>query len=154
MASIVINVNDGGRGHHLHRRRPHRHHIRVWLAVGDVAVQMIPNGVIHMAFTLDAGKIENLAIELLDQNGKTMLVNPIPDSPPQWAQTNPAAETLTQAADGMTASVTGNDAGGDDVIQLTVMVNGISFVATVDAKINPRVPVQTLTSVGIIATPA
>ncbi len=148
-------------GHHHHRRfhhhrshRRHHHHIRVALVIGNVAVELIPNGVIHMAYTLDVGKSENLAIEYLDQEGKPMLVTPTPDSPPVWAQTNPAAELLTPAPDGNTAVATGNQVGGADTIQMTVMVGGISFQATVDATVNAVVPSQTLTSVGIVATPA
>lgn len=147
-------------GHHHHRRfhhhrshRRHHHHIRVALVIGNVAVELIPNGVIHMAYTLDAGKSENLAIEYLDQNGSPMAVAPVPDSPPAWAQTNPSAESLTPAADGNTAVATGL-AAGSDTIQLTVMVGGKSFQATVDATINAVVPSQTLTSVGIVASAA
>lgn len=138
--------------HHRHHRR-HHHHIRVVLIVGNVAVELIPNGVTHMAFTLDVGKTENLSIEYLDQDGKPMLVTPSLDSPPSWAQTTPATETLTAAADGNTATATGLAAGAD-TIQLTVMVGGRSFVATVDSTVDAVVSPQTLTSVGIVATPA
>ena len=147
-------MSDHRRFHHHRSHRRHNHHIRVALVIGNVAVELIPNGAIHMAFTLDAGKTENLAIEYLDANGAPMLVTPTPDSPPAWAQTNPAADTLTPAADGNTATSTGLPAGGTDTIQLTVIVGGHTFQATVDATINPAVAAQVLTSVGIVATAA
>jgi hypothetical protein len=144
------------RFHHHRSHRRHHHHIRVALVIGNVAVELFPNwiGVIHMAFTLDAGKTENLAIEYLDANGSPMLVTPTPDSPPAWGQTNPAADTLTPSADGNKAAVTGSDAGGSDTIQLTVIVAGVTYQATVDGTMNPAVPAQVLTSVRISATPA
>jgi hypothetical protein len=144
------------RFHHHRSHRRHHHHIRVALVIGNVAVELFPKwiGVTHMAFTLDAGKTENLAIEYLDINGSPMLVTPTPDSPPAWGQTNPAADTLTPSADGNTATALGLDAGGSDTIQLTVIVAGVTYQATVDATVNPGTPAQVLTSVRIAATPA
>jgi len=106
-----------------------------------------------MAYTLDVGKTELFAIEFLDQDGKPMEKTPTPDAPPSWAQTDPSAESLTPAADGMTAQATGL-AAGSDTIQLSLSVGGQSFTATVDATVNAVQPSQTLTSIGIVATPA
>ena len=111
-----------------------------------------------MAFTLDAGKTENLAIEYLDANGSPMLVAPKPDSllggqlNPAWGQTNPAAETLTPSADGNTATAVGL-ALGTDTVEVDLTVGGIAFRATVDATITGP-PAQVLTSIAIVATPA
>ena len=153
MKKVVIVLPEYLGKHHHPRRRHHRHHIRVWLAVGDVAVQLIPNGGIHMSYTLDVGKTENLAIEFLDQNDQPMVATPKPDSPAAWSQLDPSIQALIAAADGNTATATGL-AAGSDTIQLTVIVGGQTFVATMDAVVNAAVPTQTLTSVGIIATPA
>ena len=141
------------RFHHHRRHRRHHHHIRVALILGNVAVELIPNGVIHMAFTLDVGKMENLAIAYFDQNGQPMVTTPTPDAAPPWSQTTPATEDLVAAADGLTAVAQGI-AAGTDTIKVDLMVGGVSFSATVDVTVNPVVAAQTLTSIGIVATPA
>ena len=147
-------MSHGRRFHHHRRHRRHHHHIRVALVInGDFAVELIPNGVIHMSYTLDVGKTENLAIEYLDQNGQPMVPTPTPDSPAAWSQLDPTIQDLTAAADGNTATATGLKA-GSDTLQLTVIVGGQTFVATMDAVVNAVVPAQTLTSVNIVATPA
>lgn len=105
-----------------------------------------------MAYTLDVGKTELFAIEFLDQNGQPMGPTPTPDSPPSWAQTDPSIQSLTSAPDGLTAQATGL-AAGSDTIQLSLSVGGQSFTATVDATVNAVQPTQTLTSIGIVATP-
>jgi len=67
------------------------------------------------AVTMVVGHTDNLSIVYLDQHGNPMLVTPIPDSPPTWAQTDPSVATLTVAADGMTASEKAVAAGSDVV---------------------------------------
>lgn len=106
-----------------------------------------------MAYTLDVGKTELFAIEFLDQDGKPMDPTPRPDAPPSWAQTDPGVESLSPSPDGMNAQASGL-AAGTDTIQLSLSVGGQSFTATVDATVNAVQPTQTLTSIGIVATPA
>jgi hypothetical protein len=147
-------MSHGSRFHHHRRHRRHHHHIRVAIVVnGTFAVELIPNGVIHMAYTLDAGKTENFAIEVLDQNGQPITA-PVFDAPPSWADSNPAAQTLTAAADGLTASALGLDAGGQDIVQMQCAIGGASFTATVDGTVTPAAPKQVPTTVNIVATPA
>ncbi len=106
-----------------------------------------------MAYTLDVGKTELLAISYLDQDGKEMLPAPTPDAPPVWSQLTPASETLTAAADGNTATAVGL-AAGTDTVEVDLTVGGISFKATIDATINVVAPpAQVLTSIAIVATP-
>ncbi len=137
------------------RHRRNRHHIgSVWFAIGNVAVGLIENGVTLMDFTLDVGKTENLGIVYKDENGQVMSPAPTPDLPPAWAQTSPASDTLTAAADGNSATALGL-AAGIDTIQMTVVVGGTVFVAVSNATINAVAPpAPVLTSVEISATPA
>jgi hypothetical protein len=142
------------RFHHHRRYRRHHHHIRVVLVInGMFAVELPRNEVIHMAYTLDVGKTENFSIEFLDQDGKAMERTPTPDSPPAWADSNTAAQTLTAAPDGLTASAVGV-AAGSGTVQVQLLVAGSQFTATMDYTINAVQPSQTLTSIGIVATPA
>ena len=142
-----------GRFHHSLRWRRHRHHIRVILIVGNVAVEIPADGVIHVATSLNVGQTVPLSISYLDQNGQPMVPTPTPDSPAAWSQLDPTIQDLIAAQDGNTATATGLKA-GSDTLQLTVIVGGQTFVATMDAVVNAVVPAQTLTSVNIVATPA
>lgn len=104
-----------------------------------------------MASSMNVGQTTALSIEYLDQDGKPMATIPTADSAPVWAQTTPATEQLVPAADGLTATAKGL-AAGSDTIQLTVVVGGKTFQATLDMTVNAAA--QVLTSVGIVAGPA
>ena len=143
-------MNAWGRFSHGWRHRRHHPHIRVILIVGNVAVEIPVDGVIHMATSLNVGQTVPLSIKYLDQNGAEMVPTPTPDAPPAWAQTNSAAALLTASADGNTATAKGTLA-GDDVVQLDLAVGGKSFTATLDLTIVAAAPV--LTSVEIVAGP-
>ncbi len=134
------------RFHHHRHHHGHPHHLRVALVInGDFAVELIPNGVIHITkYEADSSYIEN----------GQQIVAPVFDAPPEWADLNPAAQTLTPAQDGLTASALGLDAGGTDTVRMTCSIGGTSFTATVDGTINPGVPKQVPTTVNIVATPA
>lgn len=140
----------GIRFHHHRRYRRHHHHIRVILTLGGVSVELIPNGVIHMAVTQNVGQTTAFSIEYLDQNGQKMLVTPTPDAPPQWSQTDPAIDQLTAAADGNTADAKGL-AAGTETIKLDLKVGGVDFSATIDMTVVAVVPAQVLTSIAIVA---
>ena len=86
------------------------------------------------------------SISYLDQNGNPMLVTPTPDSPPVWANTTPATETIVPSADGLTCQAT-TVAVGTDVISVTDIVAGVSFSATLAVNVT-AVP-QVLTSIAI-----
>jgi hypothetical protein len=147
---VIILPEYLGKSHHSRRRR--RKRISVWLRVGNVAVELIPNGVIHMDFTLDVGKAENLSIEVLDQNGQP-IANPVFDAPPAWSQADATIGDLAASQDGLTAVETGLKA-GTDTVQVDAVIGGITFTATATATINAVVPAQTPTSINIVATPA
>ena len=140
------------RFHHARRHRGHHHHIRVALIVGDLAVELIPNGVIHMAATQNVGQTTSFSIAYFDQNGAPMAVTPTPDATPAWSQSDPTVDTLTAAADGNTASALGLKA-GTETIEVALAVGGHSFSATIDMTVVAVVPAQTLTSIGIVASP-
>lgn len=105
-----------------------------------------------MAYTLDVGKTVNLAIEYLDQNGQPMELLP-QRATPAWAQLDNTVQDLIASADGESATATGLKA-GTDTVQVTVVVGGQTFTATMNAEVVEVVPTQTLTSIAIIATPA
>ena len=88
-----------------------------------------------------------LSIQFLDQNGHEMAVTPTPDAPPAWTNGNPAVDTLTVSADGLSASDLGVSAGAD-TIGVSLSVGGVSFAAS-DAVTVTAAP-QTLTSIAIV----
>ncbi len=106
-----------------------------------------------MASTQNVGQTTSFSIAYMDQNGQPMVPTPAPDAPPAWSQSTPATETLTAAADGNTASALGL-AAGSDTVQVTVLVGGVSFSATIDMTVNAVAPpAQVLTSIAIVAAP-
>ena len=128
------------------RRRPH---IRVILAAGNFAVELIKEDTIHMATSLKVGQTLPLSIDFLDQNGNTILTAPVPDAPPVWSSLDPAIESLTPSADGMTAEVVGLAAGADTV-KVDLQVGGVDFTATIDVTVEAVAPAQVLTSIEIV----
>lgn len=130
------------------RRHPHHHRHAPWLIVNGVAVKLIPHGVVHMAVTLSVGHTLTETIAFLDQSGNPMLVTPTPDSPPSWSDTNSAVETLSVSPDGLSFSGPAI-AAGTDVVNLTVIVGGVSFSAVENVTVTPAP--QVLTSVAIVS---
>ena len=102
-----------------------------------------------MATTIKVGQTLPLSISFLDQSGQPMATTPTPDAPPTWADTA-AVSSLTQAADGLTASLVGNAAGADTV-RVQLVVSGTPFEATIDVTVEAVAPTQTLTSIAIVA---
>lgn len=100
-----------------------------------------------MSVTLSVGHLLNMSIAYLDQHGNPMLVTPTPDSPPVWANTTQATETIVAAADGNSAVGT-PVAPGTDTVSLNVSVGGAAFPATLDVTVTPEA--QVLTSVSIV----
>ncbi len=104
-----------------------------------------------MATELKVGQSLPLSIEYLDQDGKPMLVLPALDGAPSWANTTPAAATLTAAPDGLSATELGV-AQGTDTVRVRLFVGGAQFDATLDVTVPAPVSTgQTLTSIGIVA---
>ncbi len=119
---------------------------------GDLAVELIPKGTVHMAATQDVGQTTSFSIAYFDQNGQPMAATPTPDAPPSWSQSDPAVDTLTASADGNTATALGI-AAGSETIEVDLAVGGQSFKATIDMVVNAVVPTQILASIGIVASP-
>lgn len=92
----------------------------------------------------------SLAIAFLDQNGQPMATTPKPDSPPAWSNTTPASETLAASADGLTCTDTAV-AAGTDTVNLSVVVGGKTFSASLNVTVSPAP--QVLTSVEIVPAP-
>jgi hypothetical protein len=134
----------------LHLHRLHRHPLPwVVLTVGGVSLLLTPNQEIIMGTKLSMGHTLALAIAYLDQNGNPLLVAPIPDAPPTWSNTTAATETLAASADGLTCVGTPL-APGNDTVSLGLVVNGVSFAATLGVEVDPAP--QVLTAVAIAAT--
>lgn len=105
-----------------------------------------------MATTDIVGQTLPLSLAFLDQHGQPMTVQPSVDSPPQWSNSNPAAETLSVAGDGLSATAVAI-APGVDTITVSVSVGGQSFQATLDVSVTEAG--QKLTNVQIVpGTPA
>jgi hypothetical protein len=138
---------------HKHHKHRHRHHIRVLfsVAVSDeplFAIILEPGKRVHTMTKVTVGHKIALSISYLDANGNPLLTTPTPDSPPTWANTTPATETLVASADGLSANTTAL-APGTDAVSLTVVVGGATFSASLSVEVD-AVP-QVLTSVAINA---
>jgi hypothetical protein len=103
------------------------------------------------AVNLTVGHTASFALVFLDQNDNPMLTTPTPDSPPAWTDTTPATGTLTASASGLTAQEVAVAVGTDEV-DVTVIVGGVTFKASVD--LNVQAAPQVLTSVGVTTTVA
>jgi hypothetical protein len=89
----------------------------------------VPNPNPAASVNLTVGGVATTVIEQLDTLGNQMIAPISFDAPPVWTQATPATDTLTVAGDAQSATETGLAAGGD-VITCTVMVGGVSYVAT------------------------
>jgi hypothetical protein len=96
---------------------------------------------------LTVGHTDTMGIAYFDQNGNPMLVTPTPDSPPAWANTPSADDTLVVNGPGNLTAVVTATASGTDNVTVTVVVGGKTFSASQPLNISP-VP-QVLTSVEI-----
>lgn len=127
-----------------HRR--HRHHRLRQIAI---VAFVHHHGKIHMSTAANVGQNILFAIQQFDTAGVPMPTPDAYDSSPVWSNTNPAAETITAAPDGLTA--TGSVIGaGDDTVTVTVIVGGVSFTASESVVASAVVP--KLGSIGIVAT--
>jgi hypothetical protein len=99
--------------------------------------------------TVNIGHTLNFGLSFLDQNGNPMFTTPTPDSAPVWTNTTPATETVVAAANGLTAVGT-PVAPGDDTVDVTVVVAGVSFSASQPVVVDAAP--QVLTSVAITVT--
>jgi hypothetical protein len=98
---------------------------------------------------LTVGHTMTCTIVYLDAAGNPMLTPVTPDSPPVWTGgATPAVDTMAVSADGSTDVVTAVGPGAD-TIGVTVLVGGVSFVASLNLTVNAAP--QVLTSVAINA---
>lgn len=102
-----------------------------------------------MATTDTVGQTLPLSIQYLDQHGQPMQTVPTPDAPPSWSNTTPATETLTVAADGLTATALAV-AAGTDTINLSLAVGGQTFTASLAVTVAAQP--QVLTSIEVVAS--
>jgi len=102
-----------------------------------------------MTTIVNLGHKIGLAIQFLDANGNPMLVQPIPDTAPAWSNSTPAIETLSVAANGLTATAD-PIAVGVDTISLNLSVGGIAFSAALNVEVDAAP--QVLTSIAIVPT--
>lgn len=100
-----------------------------------------------MPATFNVGQTLPLSISFLDQNGHPMATTPTPDAPPVWGDSNPAIDTLTAAADGLTASDLGV-APGADTVTVKLAVAGVTFAASLPVTV--AAAPQVLTSIEIV----
>jgi hypothetical protein len=100
-----------------------------------------------MTTVVNLGHEIGLSIQFLDQNGNIMLTQPVPDTAPAWSNSTPATETLSVAANGLTATAD-PIAVGMDTISLSLAVGGKSFSATLSVEVDAAP--QVLTSIAIV----
>lgn len=141
--------------HERHRKR-HRHprhkiHFVVLFTVNHMSFVLKPDEEIFLMTDTTVGKTLNLSIGFLDADGNSMIVTPMPDSPPIWSNTTPATTTLTPSADGLTATDLAVGVGTDS-IGAAATVGGVTFSATL--IVNVAAKPQILTSITITATEA
>lgn len=96
--------------------------------------------------TVSVGHQINCTIEFLDQNGNPMVTPPVPDAPPTWTNASTATDTLTAAANGLTATDVAV-APGTDTITVDLKVGGVDFTASVGVDVTAAP--QVLTSIAI-----
>jgi hypothetical protein len=104
-----------------------------------------------MAVTLSVGHTLTMALAFLDQSGNPMLVDPVPDAAPVWADTTAATETIVPSGSGLTCVGT-PIAVGTDTVTVTLAVGGVSFVANLDVTVSAAA--QVLTTIDITPTVA
>jgi hypothetical protein len=117
------------------------------LTVNNVGCILEPNERALLMTPVNVGHKINMSIEYLDQNGNPMLITPVPSSPPSWSNTNAAAETLAPAPDGNTCIATAI-APGSDTVNLSLMVGGQTFAASLAVTV--QTAPQVLTSIEIV----
>lgn len=93
------------------------------------------------------GKGVDIRMRFLDAGGNE--VTAVADSPPTWTN-NAALETLTVAADGLSAHATAISAGAD-TISVTAVVSGTSFSASV--IVNVLAAPVVVSSIDLVVTP-
>jgi hypothetical protein len=121
--------------------------VRVFLVIRGIAIELEPEERLLMALNMTVGQSDSINMAFLDQNGQPMATNPTPDAVPTWTNSTPATDTLTVAADGLSA----NDAAvavGTDSITATLLVGGVSFSAQLD--VNVTAPAQVFTSISLV----
>ena len=135
------------RRHHFHNHGKRR--FFAFLKINDTSILLHPNEENFMTTVLTIGHKLGLALQVLDQNGNPMLTPVTFDAAPVWANTTPATETLSAAADGQSATGT-PVAPGADLISVSFTIGGVPFSATLAVEVDaaPQVP----TSAVIVAT--
>lgn len=100
----------------------------VWFRKGELEILLRKHERLIMQQTLHVDQIDTLSIVQRDASGN--VVNVPYDAPPTWTSSNPAAATLTVAADGLTATLT--NPAVDQVTDVTVQASiaGTVFSAT------------------------
>jgi hypothetical protein len=119
---------------HWRPHRRHRYHMRVLLTVtppvGEpYSIELIPEGIIRMATTINVGQTQGYQINCLDSGGNLITPQPTFDAAPAWSDDTPATDTLTASADGLTATALGL-VGGTDTISVSLNIGGVPFSAT------------------------
>jgi hypothetical protein len=144
-----------GFGHHRrHHHHHHPHQILTYIvltisSVDDVGIVLTRNQELIAMTDVTLGHTITFGISYLDQVGNPMIVTPVPSAPATWTNTTPSTETLVVDPTGNSAVAT-TLAVGTDVVNLSVMVGGTTFMATIGVNVT-AVP-QVLTSVAISAT--
>ena len=128
------------------RNRFRIHHFHVALFVGNVGVVLHPYQEAFLMVDAKVGQSISYSLEFLDQHGQPIAVTP--DAAPEWSDTTPATEALTQSSDGLSAHGAAI-AVGQDTVAVKVVVGGKEFDATIAVNVTEAPPV--LTSVAIVA---
>lgn len=131
---------------HNKYHRHHRHHCFVrHLVIIPPNERVIPMADVNVV----VGHTVSIKIGFLDQNGNPMLTPVVPDAVPAWTDTTPATGTLTESADGLSASEVAV-AAGSDVVNVALAVGGVAFAASQGIVVSAAP--QVLTSIGLTAT--
>lgn len=140
--SVLVTIEVRDKHHHY---RQHHHHRRRYEIIIPPNEKVIPMANVNVT----AGHTVVMALSFLDQNGNPMLTPVAPDAVPVWTDTTSATGTLTESADGLTASEAAL-AAGTDVVTVSLSVGGKAFTASLGITVTAAP--QVLTSVGITST--
>lgn len=107
-----------------------------------------------MAQLLRIDEIDNLTIAVLDASGNPVTPPVTFDSPPVWALVDTASSgaSLVPDASGLSAVLTPGAVGSTVTLNLTGVIGGVTFTASLDVTIVAGV--STVASISIVATPA
>lgn len=101
---------------------------------------------------LSLGHLVECTLVVLDQNGNPLLTPVVFATPPVWANTTPAVETIVASVDGLTCEGTLLTVGTDSITVTATLPGGTSpLTASVAITVDPAPQIATSLSIAAVA---